>query len=106
MTRLDRCARSFLSGLAWLAALLALLAVSACATTQDRGNALREAQYAWSAAVRWGDFEGAGGMVDPEYREAHPMTAPAFQPYQQVQISPYPEPGAPAGDGPATPQQD
>ena len=73
MRRHDRATRSFVSTLAVLAALAAVLALSACATTKDRGNALREAQYAWSAAIRWGDIEGAWTMVDPEYRQAHPM---------------------------------
>ena len=104
MTRQDRHARTFLSALAWLAALAALLAVSGCATTKDRGSALREAQYAWSAAIRWGDFEGAWNMVDPEYREAHPMTTLAFERYKQVGITAYRDHGASVGDGTATRQ--
>ena len=48
--------------------------LAGCASTPDRASALREAQYAWSAAIRWGDFEGAWNLVDPAYRAAHPMT--------------------------------
>ena len=74
-----------------------LLALSGCATTQDRGSALQQAQYAWSAAIRWGDFEGAWNLVDPEYRTAHPMTELEFERYKQVQVSAYHDLSAEAG---------
>jgi hypothetical protein len=86
---------------AWLVLLVTMLALAACATAPDRGNALQQAQYAWSAAIRWGDFEGAWNMVDPAYREAHPMTALEFERYGQVQISAYHELGTQSGDGTA-----
>ena len=69
--------------------LLLLLALAACASTPDRGEALREAQYAWSAAIRWGDFEGAWNMVDPVYRAAHPLSSVELARYKQVQVSRY-----------------
>ena len=47
-----------------------------------------------SAAIRWGDFEGAWNMVDPEYRKAHPMSNLEFDRYKQVQISGYHDLGA------------
>lgn len=83
---------------------LVLAALAACATTRrvDRNEALREAQYTWSAAIRWGDFEGAWTLIDPEYREAHPMTELEMERYQQVQISAYRELGATAGPETAT----
>ena len=70
--------------LAWLLVLL-----TACASTPDRGDALREAQYAWSAAIRWGDIDGAWSLVDPEYRAAHPLTSLELERYKQVQVSRY-----------------
>jgi hypothetical protein len=78
--------------------LLLALALSACATTGklDRANALQQAQYAYSAAIRWGDFEGAWNMVDPHYREAHPMTDLDFERYKQLQVSAYHDLGAQA----------
>ena len=60
----------------------------------DQNSALQQAQYAYSAAIRWGDFEGAWNMVDPEYRKAHPMTDLEFERYKQVQISGYHDLGA------------
>jgi len=76
---------------------LALLAGCASAGRVDRNDALREAQYAWSAAIRWGDFDGAWTMVDPQYREAHPLTPLELERYQQVQVSAYHELGATVG---------
>lgn len=70
----------------WLALAFALLAAG-CASTGK--NKLEEIQYAWSAAIRWGDFEGAWNLVDPKYREAHPMTNVEFERYKQIQISGY-----------------
>lgn len=75
--------------------LLALLVMAlGFAATADAGkrserNRLDRIQYDWSAAVRWGDFEGAWNLVDPEVRKAKPMTDLDFSRYQQVQVSSY-----------------
>lgn len=69
--------------------LLGVLAIGGCAT--DRRSALQDAQYAYSAAIRWGDFEGAWTLVEPAYREAHPLTDLELSRYKQVQISGYRE---------------
>lgn len=71
--------------------LLSILALGACATAGklDRSQALESAQYAYSAAIRWGDFEGAWNMVDPQYRSAHPLGAVDFERYKQLQVSAY-----------------
>ena len=67
---------------------LALLA--GCPKTHaSKGTALDEVQYAYSAAIRWGDFEGAWNLVDPKLREEHPLTDVDFSRYKQVQISAY-----------------
>jgi hypothetical protein len=80
-----------------LAFLLALLALGACASNRmDRGSALDAAQYTWSAAIRWGDFEGAWNLLDPAYRAAHPMTDLESERYKQLQISGYQDLGAQA----------
>ena len=77
-------------------AILVLLACAlllpGCAST-GKGEALQRAQYAWSAAIRWGDFEGAWNLVDPEYREQHPLSEVEFERYNQVQVSHYREQG-------------
>lgn len=74
--------------------LLCLTALAACASTGREANALDSAQYAWSAAIRWGDFEGAQNLVDPEYRKAHPLSALELARYEQVQISSYRDVGS------------
>ena len=48
-----------------------------------------QVQYAYSAAIRWGDFEGAWTLVDPEYRKAHPLSDVEMERYKQVQIAGY-----------------
>ena len=73
----------------WGLALAIALLATACATSGGRKDKLDEAQYAWSAAIRWGDFEGAWNLVDPAYREAHPMTPVEFERFKQVGISAY-----------------
>jgi len=81
----------------WLLLLLTLAALTACATKIDRNSELDKVQYAYSAAIRWGDFEGAWNLVDPAYRKAHPMTDLEFERYKQVQISAYHDLGARVG---------
>jgi hypothetical protein len=78
--------------------LLALVALGGCAAAKiDRNSALEHAQYAYSAAIRWGDFEGAWNLIDPAYRKAHPMTQLELERYKQVQISAYHDIGAQVG---------
>lgn len=79
--------RAFLSA---LVALLLAFGLSGCVTT-NQASALQQAQYAWSAAIRWGDFEGAWNLVDPDYRAKQPLTDLELARYQQVQISAYQE---------------
>ena len=77
---------------------LALLA--GCPKSASKGTALDEVQYGYSAAIRWGDFEGAWNLVDPEVRREHPLTDIDFSRYKQVQISGYRDlGGATLGDG-------
>lgn len=83
----------------WSALLLIVAILTACAT--DRLDGLQQAQYAYSAAIRWGDFEGAWNLVDPEYRKQHPLSDLEFERYKQVQISNYTELGTRGGDGTA-----
>lgn len=75
-----------------LTAVLIVLLIAApadAAGKRKQRNQLEQMQSAYSAAIRWGEFEQAWQLVDPAYREAHPMTPPAFERYQQVQISGY-----------------
>lgn len=74
--------------------LLCLLALTGCASTGTQSNKLDQAQYAWSGAIRWGDFEGAANMIDPKVREKMELTALQLERYDQVQISSYRDVGA------------
>ena len=75
-----------------LACCLVLLA--GCPKSASKGSALDEIQYAYSAAIRWGDFEGAWNLLDPEYRDAHPLTDFELSRYKQIQVSGYRELGS------------
>ena len=75
----------------WLATGLMVLVLAACATSSDKRSALEEMQYDYSAAIRWGNFEGAWNVVDLEYRKKHPKTALEFERYNQIQVSGYTE---------------
>ena len=74
----------------WMAGACALACLLAgCASTGKEMSALDRVQYDWSAAIRWGQVEGAWNLVDPAVREASPMTELAFERYRQVQVSHY-----------------
>ena len=79
----SRSASILLALAAWV------LLATGCASGGHKGEALERAQYSWSAAIRWGDFEGAWTLVDPEYRERHPMTELEFERYRHIQVSHY-----------------
>jgi hypothetical protein len=79
--------------------LLAAVALAGCAAARmDRNSELDRVQYAYSAAIRWGDFEGAWNLVDPEYKKKHPMTDFDFERYKQIQVSSYRDIGAQVGE--------
>ncbi|GAA5002633.1 hypothetical protein FNZ56_08810 [Pseudoluteimonas lycopersici] len=78
----------------WLLVALLGALLAGCATGQPKMSALDSAQYAWSAAIRWGDFEGAWNLLDSEYRDKHPLTDLELSRYKQVQVSGYHELGS------------
>ena len=73
----------------WLALFAAIALLAACAAPKHQMGALERLQYAYSAAIRWGDFEGAWMLVDPKYREANPMSDLELERYKQIQIAGY-----------------
>jgi hypothetical protein len=70
-----------------------LILLAGCPKSASKGTALEEIQYAYSAAIRWGDFEGAYNLVDPKLRKERPLTDIDFSRYKQVQISSYRDQG-------------
>ncbi len=72
-----------------------LLILAACTSPGPKqADALDQQQYAWSAAIRWGDFDGAVNLLDPQLRKASPPTALELERYKQVQISAYRDKGS------------
>jgi hypothetical protein len=70
-------------------ALFALFALLAACASSTQDNALDKVQYAYSAAIRWGDFEGAWQLVDPKYRDANPISDLELARYEQIQVTGY-----------------
>jgi hypothetical protein len=68
---------------------LSLVSVAGAAMAGKKETVLEKNKYAYSAAIRWGDFEGAWTMVDPKIRKDKPMSAVEFSRYEQIQISGY-----------------
>lgn len=89
-------ARPFRPFAAWLVAGLALL-LAACGSLSHQRTQLDRAQYDFSAAVRWGDFQSALNMVDPEVRKTNPISDVEFSRYSQVQVTAYREVSSVAG---------
>jgi hypothetical protein len=50
---------------------------------------LTDTQMLFSKAMRWGDFEQAWGVVDPEVRETRSLSALEQSRYKQVEITGY-----------------
>ncbi len=75
-----------------LAALL-LATPGAEALNSRQRNKLEQAQNVFASAVRWSDYEGAWQLVDPDVREAEPMTPLEMARYHQLQVTSYREGG-------------
>lgn len=71
--------------------LFALALLAGCASSGKQVSVLERAQYDYSAAIRWGNFEGAWNLVDPKFREANPVTELQFERYKQIQVTSYRE---------------
>ncbi|RMH93172.1 hypothetical protein EBB59_06450 [Lysobacter pythonis] len=67
-----------------------LVLVAGCASEGAvRAGALDKAQYAWSAAIRWGDLDGAWALLGTDYRSRHVLTELERNRWKQVQVSSY-----------------
>lgn len=73
--------------------LCCLVLLAGCPQTGGKTGALDRNQIDYSAAIRWGNFEGAWNLIDPKVREEHPLSDIDFSRYKQVQISSYRELG-------------
>lgn len=69
--------------------LVVALALAGCPKQGGKSGALERIQMDYSAAIRWGNFEGAWNLVDPKVRKEHPLTDIDFSRYKQIEISGY-----------------
>ncbi len=74
--------------------LCCLVLLAGCPESGGKTGALDRNQIDYSAAIRWGNFEGAWNLIDPKVREEHPLTDIDFSRYKQIQISSYRELGS------------
>ncbi|HPF73560.1 MAG: hypothetical protein R3F12_03095 [Lysobacteraceae bacterium] len=70
-----------------------VLLLAGCAGAK-RKDALTSTLYAYHSAIRWGDIDTAWQMVDPKYREQHPMSGVERSRYDQYAVSGYREQGS------------
>ncbi|QHG88754.1 hypothetical protein ACCQ13_19565 [Xanthomonas sp. NCPPB 1638] len=70
---------------------LVMLSGPATAGSRAQARALETTRAAYTAAVRWSDFDAAQGFVEPSYAQAHPLSDLERSRYEQIQISGYRE---------------
>ncbi|MBX3702107.1 MAG: hypothetical protein KF903_14035 [Dokdonella sp.] len=72
---------------------IACLLPAACANQEIRSKQtiLTETLRAYSAAIRWGEYEQAVGFIDPKIQAEHPVTAFELERLRQVRVSNYDE---------------
>jgi hypothetical protein len=92
VTRQEKQMRRWMQGI--IASML-LVSVAAAAAGPSRAQRAKLTQYqdAYTAAVRWSDFETALDLVDPAQRAAHPLSELELERYRQLQVSSYRERG-------------
>lgn len=76
---------------------LCIAAPAAAAGKRKQARLLEQTQTMYATAIRWGEFEQAWSAVDPEYRQAHPLTELELERYQQVQVTGYSDLGNQTG---------
>lgn len=77
-----------------------VLALAGCASESKKSKSLDASLYAYAGAVRWGEFERAWEMVDPQVRKDRPLSDLEWSRFAQVQITGYKvQSSAPTADG-------
>ncbi len=71
-----------------LLCLFAAVLLAACSGAR-RTSELDLTLMSYESSVRWGDFEGAWAMVDPEYKEKHPLSSTDWERFKQIRVAGY-----------------
>ncbi|MDO4708382.1 MAG: hypothetical protein Q4B94_00945 [Pseudomonadota bacterium] len=72
-----------------LALILLAIWLAGCASSGGQASALERAQYAYSAAIRWGDLDGAWAQLAPELRARGEMNEIERNRWKQIQVTSY-----------------
>ena len=74
-----------------LAATFLLIAVAPANAASKRAQAklLESAQFKYSSAIRWSEFEIAWGHLDPSYRNENPLSDLEKERFKQIQVTGY-----------------
>jgi len=64
------------------------LLLAGCAGTV-KNDSLTETLYAYQSQIRWGHFEDAAAVLDPELLQRKPLTRLDQDRYRQIQVSGY-----------------
>ena len=74
-----------------LAALLALALPALALGNRVQAKRLQEMQELWAKSIRWGEYDTALALVDPQVRGQHSLSDLERTRYQQVEVSGYSE---------------
>jgi hypothetical protein len=73
-----------------LASLLVVLTLLLTGCASDvRSDSLTQTLSQYASVLRWGDFASAQQFLDPDYRQAHPLSPLDLARYGQVRVSGY-----------------
>ncbi len=76
-------------GAAFALLALSLLLAAMPVLAKSREKILEETLRTYAATIRWGSIEQAENFVDPEYRQAHPLTPLELERFRHVRITAY-----------------
>jgi len=75
--------------LRFLASLLLLALLAACMGEQRKMDPLEKMLSAYSAAIRWSEFDKAAAFVDPRVRAEKPLTDLERERFKLIQVTSY-----------------
>lgn len=85
----------FAKVLGWMAM---LVFAAGCASSGGDSRKLQQTLYAYQSALRWSDFAGAAGFIDPDKREELALKDLEARRWEQYQVAGYYVQGSETGE--------